>query len=347
MLRGNKAGANMPSIRIGILGAARIAPKAVIAPAAANPEFEVTAVAARAPDRARSFAAANRIAHVADDYAALIARDDVDLVYVALPPAAHAAWTIAALQAGKAVLCEKPFALNAAEAERMTAVATATGRPLFEAFHYRFHKAMRRAVAIARSGELGRLRDAEATFDVAIARTPTELRWLPEQGGGALMDLGCYCLHALRSLAGSEPQIVAAQCSIVHGVDESTTAQLAFPSGLTARLSTAMGKDAPLRVSLRLTGETGALTLAPFVFPHDNGRLTVTVEGKTREEIADGPTTYQAQLAHIGDVLLRGAAPLTGGADAVANMAAIDAIYAAAGYVRNENAVQKSANGFP
>src|SRR5258708_35099552 len=101
------------AMRIGILGAAKIAPNAVLAPARDNPEVEVVAVAARDPERAKDYAQKNAIPHVAADYAALIARDDVDLVYVALPAAMHAEWSIKALQAGKAVLCEKPFAMSA------------------------------------------------------------------------------------------------------------------------------------------------------------------------------------------------------------------------------------------
>ncbi len=150
--------------RIGLLGASKIARGAVIAPAKSNPDFEVVAVGARDPDRARAYADEHGIAHVARSYAELVRRDDVDVVYNALPPAGHAEWTIAALEAGKTVLCEKPFAMNAGEARRMTEAATRTGQLLIEAFHYRFHNVIRRAEALLKSGALGRVTSASAEF---------------------------------------------------------------------------------------------------------------------------------------------------------------------------------------
>ena len=323
----------MNPIRVGILGAARIAPIAVIDPARGNPEFQIVAVAARDENRAKSFAAKHGIPFVAKDYSALIARADVDLVYVALPPAAHKATSVEAVKAGKAVLCEKPFAMNAAEARAMVAAAAEAKQPLIEAFHYRFHKVMRRAVAIVASGELGPLVEADVTFDAPIPYRPDELRWIRAQGGGALMDLGCYCVHALRTLAACEPKVASASCIVVHGVDETTFAELLFPNGMAAKLSTSMRTPA-FKATLRLKGEKGSLDISNFLAPQLGCRFKVEVGGKTRNEPADGPTTYEAQLAHVADVLLRGAEPLTGGADAVANMACIEAIYAAAGFGR-------------
>jgi len=321
----------MQPLRIGILGAARIAPKAVIAPARDNPEFAVVAVAARDPARARAFAAEHNIPDVAEDYAALVGRDDVDLVYNALPPKGHLPWSQAALEAGKAVLCEKPFSLTAAEARTMVAAAERSKRPLIEAFHYRFHDIVKRA--LARAGELGPLVEAEAVFDVGIAYRPGELRWLPEQGGGALMDLGCYCVHALRTFAGCEPEIVAAECTIERGVDASTRAALRFPNGLQAKLQTSM-KVEKFAATLHLKGEKGTLALSNFLAPQMGCTLTLTIGGKRFAEEAHGPTSYEAQLAHVGDVMLRGATPLTGGQDAVATMECIEAIYAKAGFKR-------------
>ena len=143
--------------RIGLLGASKIARGAVIAPAANNPDFEIVAVGARDAARARAYADEHGIAHVTGSYAELVARDDVDVVYNALPPAGHAEWTIAALEAGKTVLCEKPFAMNAGEARSMTEAAARTGHLLIEAFHYRFHNVIRRAEALLKSGALGRI----------------------------------------------------------------------------------------------------------------------------------------------------------------------------------------------
>ncbi|MEI9995481.1 MAG: Gfo/Idh/MocA family oxidoreductase [Rhizomicrobium sp.] len=321
------------TIRIGILGAAKIAPPVVIHPARDNPDFEVVAVAARDPERARAYAAEHEIPVVAKDYDALVRHADVDLIYNALPPGGHARWTIAALEAGKNVLCEKPFAMNAAQAARMNDAAARTGRILVEAFHYRHHAVMHRAVAIVRSGELGRLERAEAFFDVPIPWREGELRWTREQGGGALMDLGCYPTHCLRSVLGSEPKVLDASCTLEHSVDVTTKAALDF-AGVPTTLSTSMKPDR-FGATLRLTGARGTLEILNFVAPQLGCRFTVTADGRSREEPTAGPATYVAQLAELGDVLLRGKAPLISNADSLANMAAIDAIYAAAGVARD------------
>ena len=320
-------------IRSGILGAAKIAPPVVINPARDNPDFEVVAVAARDPDRAKAYAAEHGIAQVAKDYDALVAHADVDLVYNALPPGGHAQWTIAALEAGKHVLCEKPFAMNARQVRRMNKAADRTAKILVEAFHYRHHAVMQRAVAIMFSGELGRIERAEASFEVPIPYREGELRWTFEQGGGALMDLGCYPMHALRSVLGVPPVVHRADCTMEHHVDVATTATLDF-AGVPAAFSCSM-KPERFGAALRVTGERGMLEILNFVAPQIGCRFTVTIDGKARPEPTEGPATYVAQLAELGDVLLRGKPQLITNADSLANMTAIDAVYAAAGVPRD------------
>ena len=320
------------AIRIGILGAAKIAPPVVIAPSRGHPDFEVVAVAARDPDRAKAYAAEHGIPQVAADYSALVRHADVDLVYNALPPAGHMQWTIAALEAGKHVLCEKPFAMNAAQVRRMNEAAERSGRTLVEAFHYRHHAVMRRAVAIVRSGELGMIERAEASFDVPIPFSEGELRWTREQGGGALMDLGCYPMHALRSVLGAEPTVVEARCTMEHGVDVATAAALDF-AGVPASLSCSM-KPERFGATLRVTGSDGSLEILNFVAPQLGCRFTVTAGGETRQEPTEGSATYVAQLVELGDVLLRGVPQLITNADSLGNMTAIDAVYARAGVDR-------------
>ncbi|HEY2179532.1 MAG TPA: Gfo/Idh/MocA family oxidoreductase [Caulobacteraceae bacterium] len=317
-------------IPLGLLGASRIAVGAVIGPARENPDFTVSAVAARDPARARAYAAEHGIAGVAEDYAALIGRDDVDVVYNALPPAGHARWTVAAVEAGKAVLCEKPFARDAVEARAMVGAAKARGKVLIEAFHYRFHNVMRAAVALAREGALGRLASVEAVFEVPIPRAPGELRWSAEQGGGALMDLGTYCVHATRSIVGSEPKIVSADGKFDDGVDASMRAELEFPGGVKGVIACSMTAATPA-ARLEVVGWAGRLTIHNFLAPQIGCRFVTEIGGESRVHATDGPTTYAAQLAHLREVLAGETASLTGGEDAIANMAAIDAIYAAAG----------------
>jgi predicted dehydrogenase len=319
----------MGKIRVGILGAGRIIPNALVTPA--HPEFTLQALAARDPVRAESFAAANGIAHVAADYDSLIARGDVDLVYIALPNSLHAPWSIAALKAGKPVLCEKPFAMDAAEARLMVAASEAAGLPLIEAYHHRFHRVMLRAREIVRSGELGRLLHADAVFEITTPYTEQQPRWHAELGGGALMDLGCYPLYALRMLLDEEPSPISAHCELQHGIDAATEAELLFPSGATGHIGCRLGSATAIQ-SIRLRGEKGTLELDGFVVPQNGCRFTVTSNGVTREEPVDGPSTFYMQLSHVANVLLRGAKPLTGGADAIAQMTAIEAIYAKAGF---------------
>ena len=316
--------------RIGLLGASKIARGAVIAPAKSNPDFEVGVVGARDPGRARAYADEHGIAHVAASYAELVARDDVDVVYNALPPAGHAEWTIAALEAGKTVLCEKPFAMNADEARRMTEAAARTGNLLIEAFHYRFHNVIRRAESLLKGGALGRVRRASAEFKGTIPRSPDELRWRRDLGGGGLMDLGCYPTHALRTLLGAEPEIISAEGRFEDGVDVELAARLAFPGGIEAEMACAMVSPS-FSAPLKIEGERGELEIINYLAPQMGCRFTTTIDGATEAQPTDGPGTYEAQLIHLGEVLAGKAQPLTGGADAVANMTAIDAIYAAAG----------------
>jgi predicted dehydrogenase len=316
-------------LRIGLLAASKIAVPAVIAPAKDRADVTITAVAARDPTRARAYAETHGIAAVAEDYAALIARDDVDVVYVGNPISGHAEWTIRAVEAGKAVLCEKAFALDAAEGRAMVAAAKAANRPLLEAFHYRFHNVIRRAEAIVRSGELGRLNQARATFDAAIPYSADEIRWRADQGGGALGDLGSYPAHALRTLIGAEPEVTAARIEMREGVDAATSAELRFPGDLSASLSCSMVAER-FDATLILTGEDGELSIRNFVGPQMGCSFRVRIGDQTRSEPTDGPTTYAAQLDHLVAVMRGDVEPLTGGADAIANLALMDAIRAAA-----------------
>jgi predicted dehydrogenase len=316
--------------RIGLLGASRIAPPAVITPAISNPDFQVVAVGARDLGKAQAYAEKHSLAHAYGSYEELVTSGEVDVVYNALPPSGHEAWTIAALEAGKTVLCEKPFAMDAGAAQRMIDAATRTGQLLIEAFHYRFHNVIRRAESLVREGALGRLLRAEADFKATINRTDDELRWHRELGGGGLMDLGCYPIHALRTLVGAEPKVVSAAGFFEHGVDVDMAAELVFPDGVEARMACAMVAPS-FSATLVLEGERGRLEIRNFLAPQMGCRFTTTLDGETETHPTDGPTTYQAQLIHLGEVLAGKTQPLTGGADAVGNMAVIDAIYRAAG----------------
>jgi predicted dehydrogenase len=318
-------------LRFGVLGAAKIAPRALIQPAKEGPEATVDVVAARDRDRAAAFAAEHGIARVARDYAAVIADPEIDAIYNPLPMNLHAHWTIEALRAGKDVLCEKPFAANAAEAERMVAVAAETGRLLVEAFHYRYHPLFLRVLEIVRSGQLGALRHMEGVFKVAI-KDRSDLRHRYETAGGATMDLGCYPLHWMRQVAGSEPRVLQARAEQgARHVDLVMIADLAFPAGLTGHMITSMADHEPFNTYLRVEGENGSLHVKNPLAPQHGHDLELTLDGTTTHEQVQGSATYRHQLVEFVAAVRTGKQLPTMGEDAINNMKLIDAVYRAAG----------------
>lgn len=321
-------------IRIGILGAARIAPRGIVTPANELLGTEVVAVASRELSRARDFAAEHSIPMAFGSYSELVARDDIDLVYVPLPPSAHLKWCRAALANGKHVLVEKPFSCNAEDAAQMVAAARAADRHLIEGFHYRFHPLFLRALEALRGGTIGRIRHIEAVFNADLPDTPGELRYIESLGGGALMDLGCYCMHWIRTVAADEPTIVraSARCG-PPGVDLAVEAELAFTSGPTAVLKCSMQpEDGRLFRRLHIEGDKGVLEFENPVSPHAGATLAIESDPpSTPQIVAGGETTFHYQLRHVLDVIAGRAQPLTGGEDAVNNMRALDAVYRAAG----------------
>jgi predicted dehydrogenase len=320
-------------VKIGILGAAGIAPNAIIWPARRRGDVTVLAVAARDEARAADYAKQHGIPVWYGDYRRLLDDPEIDLVYNALPPSGHAQWSIAALDAGKDVLCEKPFALNAEQAAAMAQAADRTGRRLVEAFHDRYHPLWPAVSEILGSGRLGRIRTMDAVFTAEIPSFADSLRHVPELGGGSLMDLGCYAVHWLRSFTGEEPAVTSASAELgPFGADDAITAQLDFPSGIQGRVESSFTR--PLTQTLRVTAEGGTLDVSGLVFPARGHTIREVTCGLPRTSTVGGQDTYDHQLAAVLDALRSGAPLPTEGEDPVANMAAIDAIYAAAGVPR-------------
>ncbi|NHK27391.1 Gfo/Idh/MocA family oxidoreductase [Parvularcula flava] len=322
-------------LRIGLLGASRIAPTALIPQVAKRDDCKIVAASCRDVERGEAYILEHAIERCETSYEALVEADDIDIVYNALPPNRHKDLTIRALKAGKHVLCEKPFAMNAAEAQEMADAASTSGTVLLEAFHYRFHPAFERVLDIVRDGRLGTLREMESVFTVTIPNRDGELRHDPALGGGSLMDLGCYCLHALRSIAGGEPAVERAVAEDNgKGADMGMEAYLTFPGGVSAHIHSSMREDIEFEASVKLTGEKGILHYANFVHPHKGHQVTMRVHGQDDVETVDGDTTYDHQLDHFIRLVKGEAEPVLPPSDAVANMALIDAIYAAAGMDR-------------
>jgi predicted dehydrogenase len=317
-------------VRIGILGAAGIAPSAIIRPAQFVDEAEIVAVAARDSAAAQAYAAEHGIPTVHGSYDDLLADPNIDLVYNPTPNGLHGRWTVAAVQAGKHVLCEKPFTANAVEAREVAAAVDATDRIAIEAFHYRYHPAMLRAIEIVRSGELGELISVESGF-VVSGRPRDDIRWNLALAGGGLMDVGCYPVHLVRSIVGAEPRVLSATAIEGEpGVDGDITIELEFPSGATGRVRSSMIATENA-VYATVVGTQGVLEIANPFLPHNGS--TITVRGRDGERL-EAPTTeasYNFQLRAVVDTLLRGAPILTDTTDAIANMVVIDAAYLAAG----------------
>jgi predicted dehydrogenase len=318
-------------LRVGVLGAAAIAPAALIKPARSVDRVEVVAVAARDPARARKFAAKHGIERVAASYDELVHDDDIDAVYNPLPNSLHALWTTTALEAGKHVLCEKPLTSNAAEAEAVASVADRTGLVLMEAFHYRYHPQMIRAVELTREGRLGRVERLEAWMQIPLLK-PGDIRYRTELAGGATMDLGCYSIHQLRSLTGEEPTVIRARArQRPSGIDRWMQADLAFPAGATGRFTVSLWGAMPLRLGLRVRGSEGELRILNPPMPQLYSRFSVRDgDGARRERFPRSPT-YRYQLEAFAAAVLDGVPTLTPPSDSIANMAVIDAVYEAAG----------------
>ncbi len=304
---------------------------ALVAPARKTDGVAVTAVAARDRERAAAFASRHRIATVHGSYQDLIADPEVDVVYNPLPNGLHGVWSVRAMEAGKDVLCEKPLAANADEAAAMVEVAEKTGRRLVEAFHYRYHRLVARLQEILASGEIGAVQRYEACFIVPIIRGE-DIRYNFDLAGGGTMDLGCYPIHFVRTLAGAEPSVVSA--SAVEGppkIDRSMAAELAFPDGRTAQIFNSMWSPKVLRTSARIVGELGTVDVFNFVAPQFYNSITVRTGSVRRRERISGPATYTAQLRAFATALRDGSPLPTEGQDSISNMRVIDDIYSAAG----------------
>jgi predicted dehydrogenase len=319
--------------RAGLLGASGIAPRAIIEPAQRRPDVEIAAVASARPGAAARYAAERGISTAHDSYVALLADETIDIVYVGLPIAAHARWAIAALEAGKHVICEKPFALDATEARAMVEAAERAGRRLMEAFHYRYHPLFEHVMDLCRGGRLGQIERLVGCLDVSIPFDPTAIRHAPQLGGGALMDLGCYPVHWLRSIAGSEPVVRAVEITRTKlGVDESIKASLDFAGGVSAEVVTSMAEGIPTRCHLRVEGSLGMLEVNNPAGPHDGHSIALRIKGEPPAVYTiAGRTTSDYQLAAFLQAIETSGSLPTEGSDAIGNMAAIDAIYRAAG----------------
>jgi predicted dehydrogenase len=322
-------------MRLGLLAAARITTTAIVEPAARIEGVELAAVAARTLERAQVAADEWGVGQALGSYQELVESPDVDAIYIATPAALHRRWTLAALAAGKPVLCEKPFASNADEAREMVAAASDAGLVLMEAFHWRYHPLVGQMRSVLDSGRLGPIERLEAVFELPETEIPRhDIRWDISIGGGALMDLGCYPVHWVRWAMGAEPTVASAEAVCpVPGIDGRMTAELRWESGTTGRIVCSMiePKGTPRVVRLDVFGRDGRMLVTNPMAPQSGALVVVETADGTETIEVERSATYDHQLAAFRDAVELGIVPPTTGDEPIANMVVIDACYRAAG----------------
>ncbi len=326
-------------IRVGLLGASRIAPDAMVVPALTNPDVEIVGVAARDRGRAGTFAATHGIPTVFDSYADLCSADDVELIYISTPPVNHLEWTLAALSKGKHVVCEKPFAMNAAQAQQMVDASRSSGLMLMEAYHWRYHPMAHRLADILTSGVLGDPVDIDCWFTIPFV-PPGDFRWNTNAGGGVLMDVGCYPVQWARFVAQAEPINVSARMTPGPPdrsdalADATMDVTLSFPKGVKATLHSDMSEHSTFAATLTVNGTAGSMLVTNPLVPQRGNSIVLTslATGTTTRESVETTTTYDWQLRAIVEAVRNGVALPTGGADSINTMTVIDSIYTSAGF---------------
>ena len=328
-------------LRLGVLGAARIAPFAVLKHARNLDSVDVVAVAEeyRPEQHLRRYARKHGIPQTYRSFNALLANPDIDAVYVPLPISMHADWCIEAIEAGKHVLCEKPFAANAAEVERVLGAAEQTDLVVAEAMHFRYHPLVDRVRQIIRDGEIGNITQIDASFSAYLPFN--DFRFAYETGGGGTIDMGCYPIGFIRAVTEEEPLVLEASAGL-HGtlIDRWMRARMRLPSGGDVNLFVGMRCSKLLSVSMKIKGTHGSIGILNFIKPEVYHRLRVRTEAGVRNERVPGGSTYRAQLAAFADAVRSRTQPVTSVADSLKNMRVIDAVYLAAGLpVRGDEAV--------
>jgi predicted dehydrogenase len=324
----------MEPLRIGILGAARISGRAIVEPAKLT-GARLVAVAARDADRAEAFAAEHGVERVHTTYHDLLDDPEIEAIYNPLANGLHGPWNLRAIAAGKHVLTEKPSASNAAEATQVRDAVRTSGLVFMEAFHYAYHPVMRRLQELIAKGELGDLQHVEATM-VMPPPPENDPRWSLPLAGGAVMDVGCYALHAQRMFApyaGGAPKLISARAGErkrLPGVDEWLNADLEFPQGATGTVRTSMAAES-VEFSLKVVGSRGEAFAPFYVLPQNDDRVIVTTKEDTWVEHLGTRSSYTYQLEAFAGAVRNGAPVITDADDALATMELIDACYLAAG----------------
>ena len=313
-------------MRLGLLSTANIN-RAILAGAAKTDRVDVVAVGSRDAERAEAYAAEHGLATAHSSYQALLADPDVEAVYISLPNGMHHEWTMQALAAGKHVLCEKPYTRHPGEAEEAFDAADAAGLVLAEAFMYRHHPQTAAVARLVADGAVGRLCAVKATFTFPL-HDLSDVRALPELDGGALMDVGCYCVSGIRLLAGEPEHVRGEQVTGTTGIDMAFHGTLRCAEDVVGQFEASF--RSPQRQSLEAVGETGVLVVeAPWRLDW-GGSVTLRRDGETEVVEVEGADSYTRELENLADAIESRAPALLGRADAVGQARVIDALYRSA-----------------
>ena len=312
------------NIRWGILSTANIARGKVIPAIHASHNGMVAAVASRTQERAETFAADNDIPTAYGSYQALINDPAIDAIYIPTPNSEHADWAIRCAEAGKPTLCEKPLASDALESQTMCDTFSEHKIPFAEAFMYRFHPQTERVKQMIDDGAIGDLKTMNATFTFTV-RSETNVRLSHDLAGGALMDVGCYCVNVMRHLTGVEPYRVHALADVGTDsqVDETLTGVLAFPDGVMGHFD--CGLRAYRTHTYDIRGTTGRIRVDEgFVMPDDRATTIHYWHGDAYEQISIPPAnSYQLMVEDFADAILNQRPPRFPAQDGVQNMQVI------------------------
>jgi predicted dehydrogenase len=313
-------------VRLGLLSTARINGE-ILAAAARTDTVVVSAVASRVQARAEAYAREHGIPRAHGSYEALLADPDVDAVYVSLPNGPHHEWATRSLDAGKHVLCEKPYSRRPADVVDAFDLADRSGLVLMEAFMYRHHPQWRRVSELLADGAIGRLRSIHATFGFRLQNVD-DVRLRPELDGGALMDVGCYCVSGSRLLAGEPERAQGEQVVGPTGVDLAFHGSLRFADDVVAQLDSSF--LVPSRQRLEAVGEEGSI-LVEAPWRADWGVRVVLRRGREVEEVEVEPgDMFVLELDNLANAVEGRAPQLLGRDDALGQARAIDALYRAA-----------------
>jgi D-xylose 1-dehydrogenase (NADP+, D-xylono-1,5-lactone-forming) len=310
------------AVRWGILSTANINRK-VLPGMRASDEVELVAVASRDGDRAAEFAREHGIPHAHAGYEALLADPDVEAIYISLPNSLHVEWTINALEAGKHVLCEKPFDQRPERVEEAFDVADRQGLHVMEAFMYRHHPQTAKLIELVEGGAIGTLQEIRAAFSYSLYDA-ANVRLRADVEGGALMDVGCYCVHSSRLLGGEPDRVYGEQVIGPTGVDVRFHGTMRFPSGVVGQWD--CGMVMPERDELEAIGDTGSLFLDD-PYHCDVPGIELRRDGEVeRIDIEPAANPYALELENLSDAIRGEGELLIGREDAVAQARAVAAL---------------------